>query len=287
MRNYLQLAFFTLTNGYFAGFLQGKIYQGKGKQLCFPGLNCYSCPGALGACPVGAVQAMLTGANKSIPYYALGFLLFFAVLLGRGVCALLCPFGLVQDLLHKCQGKQPKIQISLPKICRKLPYVILLVFVLGLPLFLTNQFNMSDPAFCKWICPSGTLFGGIPLLSTSESLQNNIGGLFYWKLSLLLLILLWSVLEYRPFCKYFCPLGAFYGLFQSVSLFHIKYDTEQCIRCNACIKSCKMGVNVTKTPNSPDCVRCGDCVKVCPTTALSFSPGVKCPKTAKKKHYSP
>ncbi len=275
MKHYLQLAYLALSNGYWLGFVQGKIYQGKGKQLCMPGLQCYSCPGALGACPVGAVQAMLIGANKSFPAYALGFLLFFGVLFGRGICGFLCPFGFVQDMLRKLRPKSWKKHLALPKIFRKLPYVVLLVFVILCPIFVTNQFGISAPAFCKWICPSGTLFAGIPLLSTNEGLRNIVSGLFYWKLFLLAVLLLWSVVEYRPFCKYLCPLGAFYGMFQAVSLFHMSYQEKKCIHCKNCHSACEMGVRVTETPNASTCIRCGDCVKVCPTNALSLSITVK------------
>ena len=52
LRTAVQVAFAALTNGYAAGFLQGKIYRGAAKAVCVPGLNCYSCPGALGACPI-------------------------------------------------------------------------------------------------------------------------------------------------------------------------------------------------------------------------------------------
>ncbi len=270
MRHYVQLAFLALTNGYLAGFTKSTLYQGKGKQVCLPGLNCYSCPGAVGSCPVGAVQATLTGANKSLPFYALGFLLFFGVLLGRGVCALFCPFGFLQDMIYKLRPKQMKFHLALPNICRFFPYVVLILFVIVLPLAVTNQFNMSDPAFCKWICPSGTLLGGIPLLSSSESLRSQVGGLFFWKLSLCLGILLWSFLEYRPFCKYLCPLGGFYGLFQSVSLYRMTFRPSACVGCGNCTTACHMGVEVRETPNSPHCVRCGDCVKACPHKALSL-----------------
>lgn len=271
MRHYIQLAFIALTNGYMKGFFQGTIYQGDSKQICVPGLNCYSCPGALGSCPVGAVQAMLTGANKSIPYYALGFLMLFGVLLGRGVCAFLCPFGFVQDMIYKIRPKKMKFKLKLPKVFRIMPYVVLVVFVIVLPLTLTNQFNISAPTFCKWICPSGTLMGGIPLLSSNESLQDSIGELFFVKLSILIVMLIWSFFEYRPFCKYVCPLGAFYGMFQSVSVYRMKYDKNACIGCNKCTKTCNMGVNVTATPNSPLCVRCGDCVRACPKNAICFT----------------
>ena len=90
-----------LHNANLKGFLTGKIYQGAGKNICVPGLNCYSCPGAVGACPIGSLQGFLSGLKFRFPYYVLGFLIFFGALLGRAVCGFLCPFGFFQELLHK------------------------------------------------------------------------------------------------------------------------------------------------------------------------------------------
>lgn len=101
VRLIIQAAFTALTNGYVRGFAEGKIFTGSTKYVCVPGLNCYSCPGALGACPIGALQATL-GSNKyQFAFYVLGFLMIFGALFGRLVCGFLCPFGLVQDLLHR------------------------------------------------------------------------------------------------------------------------------------------------------------------------------------------
>ena len=82
-----------------------------------------------------------------------------------------------------------------------------------------------------------------------------------------------SVLFYRPFCKWLCPLGAFYALLNKVSLFQMKVDTGKCVTCGKCAKACKMAVDVTKTPNHTECIRCGMCVRECPTNAVSFHYG--------------
>ena len=89
-----------IQNANFKGFFTGKIYTGAGKNVCVPGLNCYSCPGAVGACPLGSLQNYLSGMKFRFPYYVLGLLLFFGALLGRAVCGFLCPFGFLQDLLY-------------------------------------------------------------------------------------------------------------------------------------------------------------------------------------------
>ena len=99
-RHLIQAAFFALTNGYAQGFATGRIYSGENKSLCVPGLNCYSCPGAYFACPIGSLQAVLNSRNFKVSCYVFGFLMMTGALLGRLVCAFLCPFGLVQDLIY-------------------------------------------------------------------------------------------------------------------------------------------------------------------------------------------
>ena len=86
---------------YAVGFINGKIYDGSLKKLCLPGLNCYSCPGALGSCPIGSLQAVLGSRNFQFSFYIFGFLMLMGAVFGRFVCGWMCPFGLVQDLLYK------------------------------------------------------------------------------------------------------------------------------------------------------------------------------------------
>ncbi len=274
-RMLIQLVFTAVTNGYVIGFVEGKIYQGNFKFTCVPGLNCYSCPSALGSCPIGAVQAMLTGRKKSFPFYIVGIGLLFGILFGRFICGFLCPFGLVQDLLHKIKFSQFKLfnKRELPKKISKpltyLKYLILIVFVIVMPIFVTDKFGLSDPFFCKWICPSGTLFGGVPLLTLNKGLRNNIGFLFGVKASILILIIVSSIIVYRPFCKYLCPLGAFYGLFNKFSFYQMNVDKTKCTNCKACEKACPMQVEVLKDINSPECIRCGECTKACKYSCIS------------------
>ena len=101
LRTWVQIGFTALSNGYAAGFMRGNIYKGPLKFACVPGLNCYSCPGALGSCPIGAFQSVLASRDYHFAFYVSGFLIFFGAVLGRLTCGWLCPFGLVQDLLHK------------------------------------------------------------------------------------------------------------------------------------------------------------------------------------------
>lgn len=267
-RHWCQAGWFALTNGYAVGFLQGKIYTGKSKALCVPGLNCYSCPGALGSCPIGSLQAVLGSSQFTVSCYVLGFLMLFGSLLGRFVCGWLCPFGLVQDLLGKIPFYKKRKNMPGHKYLIWLKFAVLALFVVLLPVFATGITGMGDPWFCKYICPSGTLFGGIPLVIRNPALASAIGFLFQWKVLVLVLVVVLSLKYHRPFCKYLCPLGAVYGLFNPVSFYRYRIEEHKCIQCGACKRACKMDIAVWKHPNSMECIRCGDCHAACPTGAI-------------------
>jgi ferredoxin-type protein NapH len=262
-RGWIQAGATLLTNLHLPNFLKGGLYQGAGKTVCVPGLNCYSCPAASGACPIGAFQAVVGSSKFSFSYYITGFLILLGVLLGRFICGFLCPFGWFQELLHK--------------------YAVLLVMVFLLPAFLVNDVGMGDPFFCKYLCPQGVLEGAIPLSLANAGIRAALGKLFTWKFSILLSVIVLSVLFYRPFCKWLCPLGAFYALFNRVSLFQMKVDKNKCISCGKCARACKMDVDVTKTPNHTECIRCGMCIRACPTKAVCFRYGFGSGKETTKK----
>jgi polyferredoxin len=144
------------------------------------------------------------------------------------------------------------------------------VFVFLLPVVYYVQNGIASPAFCKFVCPAGTLEAGIPLVALNESLQQSIGWLFSWKMLLLVGIVTLSVFIWRPFCRFLCPLGAIYGFFNRISVFGIKFDTASCTHCKACARACKADIDPSVTPNNAECVRCGDCVKACPAGSLKF-----------------
>lgn len=267
-RHGVQALWALLTNSYLAGFARGKIYQGKLKNLCVPGLNCYSCPGALGACPIGAVQAVIGSWNFKLAFYAAGFLMFVGALAGRFVCGWLCPFGLIQDLLHKIPFPEKIGTFRGDRLLRKLKYVILIVFVILLPMFLVDVLGQGAPYFCKLICPAGTLEGGIPLVLLNESMRSALGWLYAWKNVLLLITIVLSVVIYRPFCKYICPLGAVYSVFNPISVFRYRVDEKKCTGCGICAKVCEMQVDPAENANHPECIRCGACKKSCPVKAI-------------------
>ena len=176
VRGWIQAAATLLTNIHIPNLFKGKIYQGNAKTVCVPGLNCYSCPAAAGACPIGAFQAVVGSSNFKFSYYITGFFILLGVTLGRFICGFLCPFGWFQDLLHKIPGK--KFSTARLKPLRYLKYIILIVFVIALPMLVTNSIGMGDPFFCKYICPQGVLEGAIPLSLGNSAIRSALGRLF-------------------------------------------------------------------------------------------------------------
>ena len=268
VRTVVQLCWTALTNGYAAGFAKGTIYKGELKRVCVPGLNCYSCPGALGSCPIGSLQAVLGDRNHWFSFYVVGFLLFFGAVLGRFVCGWLCPFGLVQDLLHKIPFPKKLKRLPGDRVLKYLRYVVLVGFVIILPLTALDVVGQGSPWYCKYICPSGTLFAGIPLVASNPALQSALGWIFNWKVAILVVLLLLSVVVYRPFCRYLCPLGAIYGLFNPIAVYRYEVDSEKCVDCGLCARACGFGIRANETPNSTECIRCGQCIKACPHGAI-------------------
>jgi len=273
-RKIIQFCFFGITNANLPGFINGTIYTGSLKHICVPGLNCYSCPGALGSCPLGSLQAVLGSYKFNFSFYIIGILLAFGVVFGRFICAFLCPFGLIQELIHKI----PSPKIMMHKMLSYVKYVVLVVFVIAIPLLIVDFMGMGKPAFCQYICPSGTLLGGIPLLLTNPGLRDALGWLFTLKTVILVLVVVGSVFIYRFFCKLLCPLGAMYALFNRFSLYQLQVDKSRCVNCVACAKSCKMGVDPSKNPDALECIRCGDCVAACPVGALKSGFGFRLSK---------
>ena len=277
IRGLIQAIATLLTNIHIPNLLKGKIYQGKIKTVCVPGLNCYSCPAATGACPIGAFQAVVGSSRFKFSYYITGFFILLGMILGRFICGFLCPFGWFQDLLHKIPGK--KFSTARLKLLRYLKYMILIVFVILLPMFVTNSVGMGDPFFCKYICPQGVLEGAIPLSLGNTAIRSALGTLFSFKCLILITVVVLSILFYRPFCKWICPLGAIYSLFNKISFLNIKVEGNKCVGCNQCSKACKMDIDVCKTPNHPECIRCGACIKACPKDAIQYQfLGKTCPQ---------
>ena len=269
-RRLVQLYTALLYNAHLKGFINGSIYTGNVKALCLPGLNCYSCPGAVGSCPLGAMQNAVSSANVRTPYYVVGIVMLMGIIFGRTICGWLCPMGMLQDLLYKIPT--PKVKKGpVTRALSWLKYVILIVFVLVIP-FWYALMSFPLPAFCKYICPAGTFEGAVGLLSNpaNANMMGMLGILFTRKMVILGLLAGACVFVFRAFCRFLCPLGAIYGLFSRFAFIGVKVDVPKCVDCGKCVEKCKLDV---RHVGDHACIHCGECISDCPTGAISFRAG--------------
>ena len=269
-RRLVQLYAALLQNAHLRGFVKGEIYTGPTKAVCVPGLNCYSCPAAVGACPLGALQNAIAASANRPAFYVIGTLLLFGLLLGRVICGWLCPMGLLQELLHR--APTPKLKKSpCTRVLSGLKYVILAVFVVIVPLWYARQ-SFPVPAFCKYICPAGTFEGAVGLLSNPVNADKfgMLGILFTRKFVILALLAAACVFVYRAFCRFICPLGAIYGLFARVALLGVRLDESACTGCGACLSACPMDI---RRVGDHECIHCGVCMSRCPEGAITLRAG--------------
>ncbi len=266
-RRLIQVYAALLFNANIKGFVTGTISTDAAKYACVPGLNCYSCPGAVGACPLGALQNALAESHTRAPYYVLGILMLYGVIFARTICGFLCPVGLGQELLYKV--KTPKIKKNKATyVLSFFKYVLLAVFVVAIPLLYANN-GMALPAFCKYICPAGTFGGALGLLvnPSNADMFSYLGPLFTWKFVVLVAAVAACMFLYRAFCRFLCPLGAIYGFFNRFALLGIKFDRDKCTECGLCVDACKMDI---RKVGDHECINCGECIGVCPANAISW-----------------
>jgi len=219
----------------------------------------------VGSCPIGSLQAVAASVSFQFSFYVFGLLMLFGVFLGRLSCGWLCPFGFIQDILHRVPA--PKVKI--PQRTFKIKYLVL-AGVLLLPLIPTSS-GIGIPYFCQWLCPVGTLEAAIPLYFSFPPIQTAVGPLFWWRLIWLSFIVVMVSFSYRGFCRILCPLGAFYSFFNRYSFLTIKYKPHRCTNCGHCNTACPLELPVTRNPNHPECIRCLKCTKACPTGAIKLT----------------
>ncbi|MGB9765477.1 MAG: 4Fe-4S binding protein [Candidatus Saccharicenans sp.] len=258
----------------FPSLFQGQVSQWKSKGVCVPALNCYSCPAAVGACPIGSLQNAfntlrhnLGAGQKKLGFYVVGSLGLIGSLGGRLPCGWLCPFGFFQELVYKLPT--PKFQI--PKFLTYFRYLVLLILVILLPILVIDSLGFGEPWFCKWLCPAGTLEAGVLLSLLNRGIRSQLGFLFAWKTGLLILFLLWMVFSERPFCRTTCPLGTILGFFNRVSAFKMRVDHKACLLCDACQRVCPVNIKIYENPDSSQCLRCLKCEAACPVSCISHS----------------
>jgi polyferredoxin len=189
-------------------------------------------------CPISAVQNIFIKYNNA---YLLLFLIpvVLALFWGRVFCGSICPFGAIQELLYIARIKL-KIPDQISKILLKLKYIILIYIVARI--LITNEVILSG------YTPFKSLF----------IMGGNTGTIVLTVITALL-----SLIIFRPFCRFFCPLGALLGLISSLSQKQL-LKLENCVECNKCKNECEVDAIDNGKINKKECICCGKCIDSCP-----------------------
>lgn len=204
-------------------------------------------------CTVGSPQRFLLRFQELIkghfPEWGLLFFvpILFTLAFGRIYCGFVCPYGAYQEFLSLITKKKLKIPEKIDKKARYLKYLFLIVLLIS-ALYLQEVVGEEYDPF-KYL-----------FRSQGSSIT----------IALLIALTIASLIIYRPWCKYACPLGAIFAMLSRISWFRIEYNKERCVSCALCDNVCGMQAIKCGEVNTYECIRCGDCLKACKRAVLHF-----------------
>ena len=199
---------------------------------------------------MGALQHFLILGQP--PLFLLGIVGTITALGGRVTCAFLCPFGLLQEWLRQAGEALGLVERRLSNQYTGMRWVVLGVLVLAAPIV------VNEPWFCM-LCPNGTLFAGIPLLSLVPAFRPLAGPMFLVKLTLAAIFIGSALLIRRPFCRFVCPYGAVIGLGNRMAWSRVQGEPDQCTGCGSCRDRCPMDLRIPAMVGSSQCIQCRGC----------------------------
>lgn len=183
-------------------------------------------------------------------------------LIGRFYCAVICPFGILQDFfiwLNKIIFRR-KFHYQRPM--NWLRYSVLALFVV---LMVLGSFGIAngvavtiDPYSAFARMTTGFFATGLPLIVAIVTLAVIFVCSFFWG---------------RLWCNTICPMGTLLGFFSKHSLFGIRIDSEKCVGCRKCERGCKsMCIDIdNKCVDNSRCVNCFNCLSQCKQGAVSLA----------------
>lgn len=180
-----------------------------------------------------------------------------AVLMKRGFCSWVCPFGLLTEYLNRIHATIFNRKIKIPRWIdyplRSLKYLLLAFFLWAI------VFKMDAAALEYFIYSPYNMVADLKMLYFFV----NITAFVFWVLAALVVL---SILIRNFWCRYLCPYGALEGVLSFLSILKIRRNEIACTGCQQCTRICPADITVHQTSCviSDECHACLKCVSVCP-----------------------
>ena len=214
-------------------------------------------------------------------------LVLLTLIFGRIYCSVICPLGVMQDLISWIHGKRKKNRFSFSKEVKWLRYPMLLVLVVAIILGIGSLTALLDPystygqiatnllqPIYQW-CNNGIAaiaehYGNYSVYNTDVWIKSIAALATAAVLFIIIAVLAWR--GGRTYCNTVCPVGTFLSLISRFSILKIHIDDEKCIKCGMCTRNCKASCIDYKngTVDHSRCVTCGNCIEKCHKDAIYY-----------------
>ncbi|MCF8266497.1 MAG: 4Fe-4S dicluster domain-containing protein [Ignavibacteriales bacterium] len=219
---------------------------------------------------------------------AILLILLMTIIFGRVYCSVLCPFGILQDILGRIRKKKIKYRARRVKIIIPTLLVALLIFSVlikeNIALVFLDPFSnfgrIISGVFLTLISNSVNLTAGSGIMNRLIIVEPMTGRelsfMFIYGTVTLGFLYYFVGKNGRLFCNYLCPAGAALAFVSKFSKFRVSIDQHSCIGCGACEKFCKSGCIDTKQKqiDNSQCVLCFNCIDICPSESIKYSTSI-------------
>ncbi|MCD7721944.1 MAG: 4Fe-4S binding protein [Prevotellaceae bacterium] len=233
-------------------------------------------------------KLQLVPALLALNLVAIAVVLVITLLFGRIYCSVVCPLGILQDIIFAVRRKLKRKRFTSSPSRNWLRYTILVLYVLAGALGLQTVVILLDP-YSAYGRIAHTLLQpayqwGNNLFATAAERYDSYA--FYHvdiaavalpaliaAVATLLIVGVLAWLYGRAYCNNICPVGTLLGLLSRFSLLKIRLDSDQCISCMSCERTCKASAIDIRTHriDYSRCVVCGDCIKSCHRSGITFT----------------
>lgn len=234
-----------------------------------------------------AAKIQLIPAVLAFNFVIVAALVVITLIFGRIYCSVICPLGVMQDLILWIHSKRKKNRFTYSKEIKWLRYPVLVVFIAAIALGIGSLMAILEP-YSSFGLIATNLFqpiyewcnNGVAAIAehynnysvyTADVWMKSVGSLVLAaSLFIIIAILAWR--SGRTYCNTICPVGTLLSFFSRFSLLKVRINEDKCIKCGLCTRNCKAScVNHEEgTIDYSRCVTCGNCIEKCNKDAIYY-----------------